>query len=139
MLFFSLMAGVRPCREGSPRKYGWTRVQPASERPCRSGKAAIELCQRYPERLVSTCGVHPHHASDWNQASFIALKAITQQHSCVRAIGETGLDFNRNYSPRAEQEYAFEQQMALAVDQLGLRLGLPLVNGKPSSNSDGDR
>jgi len=84
-------------------------------------KAAIELCQRYPERLVSTCGVHPHHASDWNQASFIALKTITQQHSCVRAIGETGLDFNRNYSPRAEQEYAFEQQMALAAE-----LGLPL-------------
>ncbi len=39
----------------------------------------------------------------------------------MRAIGETGLDFNRNYSPQAAQEFAFEQQMTLAVD-----LQLPL-------------
>lgn len=83
-------------------------------------KAAIELCQRYPERLVSTCGVHPHHASDWNQQSFNELKTMAQE-ACVRAIGETGLDFNRNFSPRAEQEYAFEQQMTLAAE-----LQLPL-------------
>jgi TatD DNase family protein len=75
---------------------------------------SIELCNRYPDRLVSTCGVHPHHAGDWNQNSFADFKEIAQQ-DCVRAIGETGLDFNRNYSPHPAQEFAFQQQMELAI------------------------
>ena len=77
-------------------------------------RQAIDLCNQYPDRLVSTCGVHPHHASDWNESSFAELKSIAE-HDCVRAIGETGLDFNRNYSPHPSQEIAFQQQMELAV------------------------
>ncbi|MCP4765525.1 MAG: hydrolase TatD [Gammaproteobacteria bacterium] len=76
---------------------------------------AIELCGRYPERLVSTCGIHPHHASDWDQDSYAQLSTMAQQ-GCVRAIGETGLDFNRNFSPPAAQEFSFQQQMALAAE-----------------------
>ena len=83
-------------------------------------RAAIELCRRYPERLVSTCGVHPHHASDWGQQSAAEVAEIARQ-ACVRAIGETGLDFNRNYSPPAAQEFAFEHQLQLAAE-----LGMPL-------------
>ena len=79
-----------------------------------SSKQAIELCQRFPERLVSTCGVHPHHASEWNQTSYAELESLARQ-SQVRAIGETGLDFNRNYSPHPAQEMVFQQQMELAV------------------------
>lgn len=75
---------------------------------------AIELCGQYPERLVSTCGIHPHHASDWGETSFAQLETLAQQPS-VRAIGETGLDFNRNYSPPEAQEIAFCQQMELAA------------------------
>ena len=78
-------------------------------------RQAIDLCQHYPQRLVSTCGVHPHHASDWTSSSFETLRTMAQ-HDCVRAIGETGLDFNRNYSPHPAQETAFERQMELAVD-----------------------
>ena len=81
---------------------------------------AIKLCAGHPARLISTCGIHPHHASDWNTDSYQDLRNLAQQ-SCVRAIGETGLDFNRNFSPAASQELAFEQQMALAVE-----LQLPL-------------
>ncbi len=81
---------------------------------------AIELCANYPERLVSTCGMHPHHASDWRADSEARIRTMAAQ-DCVRAIGETGLDFNRNYSPREAQELAFEQQMALAAE-----LNLPL-------------
>jgi TatD DNase family protein len=77
-------------------------------------RQAVDLCNQYPDRLVSTCGVHPHHASDWNQDSFDELKSMAQ-HDCVRAIGETGLDFNRNYSPHPAQEIVFQQQMELAV------------------------
>ena len=83
-------------------------------------RQAIALCQRYPGRLVSTCGIHPHHASEWNAGSLTALESMAHQH-CVRAIGETGLDFNRNYSPPAAQELAFEQQLELAA-----RLQMPL-------------
>jgi len=77
-------------------------------------RQAVDLCNQYPDRLVSTCGVHPHHASDWNESSFDELKSMAQ-HDCVRAIGETGLDFNRNYSPHPAQEIVFQQQMELAV------------------------
>lgn len=83
-------------------------------------RQAIELCRRYPERLVSTCGVHPHHASEWNADSRDALEAMALV-DCVHAIGETGLDFNRNYSPPEAQELAFEQQLELAAN-----LKLPL-------------
>jgi TatD DNase family protein len=75
---------------------------------------AIELCERHPGRLFSTCGVHPHHADEWHENSYSELAALAQ-NSCVRAIGETGLDFNRNYSPHPAQETAFAQQMELAV------------------------
>ena len=76
---------------------------------------AIELCERYPKRLVSTCGIHPHHASDWDQDSYAHMRNMAQL-DCVRAIGETGLDFNRNFSPPAAQEFSFQQQMALAAE-----------------------
>ena len=78
-------------------------------------RAAIDLCARYPERLVSTCGVHPHHASEWSSDSGAEMAQIARA-SCVRAIGETGLDFNRNYSPPAAQETAFERQLELATE-----------------------
>ena len=83
-------------------------------------EAAIELCQRYPQTLLSTCGIHPHHASDWDTDSYRELRDMAAQ-SCVRAIGETGLDFNRNFSPAVAQELAFEQQLELAAE-----LGMPL-------------
>jgi len=79
-------------------------------------REAINLCALHPARLVSTCGIHPHHASDWDQHSYALLGELARQ-DCVRAIGETGLDFNRNYSPAAAQQRAFEQQMALAVER----------------------
>lgn len=75
---------------------------------------ALGLCRRFPQRLVSTCGIHPHHASDWNADSLADLESIAKNHE-VRAIGETGLDFNRNYSPAAAQEHAFRQQIELAI------------------------
>ena len=83
-------------------------------------RQAIDLCRRFPGQLVSTCGIHPHHASEWDQNSRAELKKMASQ-DCVRAIGEAGLDFNRNYSPPQAQEAAFEQQLELAVE-----LQLPL-------------
>jgi TatD DNase family protein len=82
---------------------------------CDDSRRAIELCAQHPATLVSTCGIHPHHASDWDERSYAQLGELARQ-DCVRAIGETGLDFNRNYSPSTKQELAFAQQMALAVE-----------------------
>ena len=79
-----------------------------------SSQQAVDLCARYPGRLVSTCGIHPHHASEWSNASLEALRAIAG-HACVRAIGETGLDFNRNYSPPATHIHASSQCCAITA------------------------
>ena len=75
---------------------------------------AIQLCEQYPDHLVCTAGIHPHHASDWKLETATILGQLTE-NICVRAIGETGLDFNRNYSPRDAQIEAFRQQLDLAI------------------------
>ncbi|MEM7565066.1 MAG: TatD family hydrolase [Pseudomonadota bacterium] len=76
-------------------------------------RKAIELCEQYPERLFSTCGIHPHHASEFNSDKLFEMKQMAS-NQCVRAIGETGLDFNRNYSSPEDQIRAFEAQLELA-------------------------
>jgi len=78
-------------------------------------RAATALCQRYPDQLVCTAGVHPHHASDWleDYADIFRDMAASEQ---VRAIGETGLDFNRDFSPREKQIEVFHQQLSLACE-----------------------
>ena len=78
-------------------------------------QAAIELCHLYPRELLCTAGVHPHHASDWNEDSLSRLAKLTGEDA-VRAVGETGLDFNRDFSPRDRQIDVFQQQLELACD-----------------------
>lgn len=82
--------------------------------------ACIGLAQTHPQRLFATCGVHPHHAREWNAVVGQAI-AEKAQHESVVAIGEAGLDFNRDFSPRADQEHAF-----IAHLQLAAQLGKPL-------------
>jgi TatD DNase family protein len=79
---------------------------------------ALLLCRQLDEhgqRLFSTAGVHPHDASSWSADSARQLKALLAE-SEVRAVGECGLDFNRDFSPRPQQEKVLEQQLALAVE-----------------------
>ncbi|WP_044874275.1 TatD family hydrolase [Pseudomonas sp. LFM046] len=66
-------------------------------------------------RLFSTAGVHPHEASHWNSDSHRQLRDLLGE-TRVRAVGECGLDFNRDFSPRPLQEKALEDQLALAVE-----------------------
>jgi TatD DNase family protein len=75
---------------------------------------AIALCQAYPAKLYCTAGVHPHHASSWDDASQDTLTGLCQQDTVV-AVGECGLDYNRDFSPRDAQRRAFAAQLALAV------------------------
>ena len=79
---------------------------------------ALELCQQLDEtglRLFSTAGIHPHCASDWNAETAQGLRALLKEER-VRAVGECGLDFNRDFSPRPQQEKVLEEHLALAVD-----------------------
>lgn len=79
---------------------------------------ALELCQRLDDsgqRLFSTAGVHPHDASQWTSESPRQLRQLLEQPR-VQAVGECGLDFNRDFSPRPQQEKALEDQLALAVE-----------------------
>ena len=70
--------------------------------------------------LLATAGVHPHDARHLDDAALAELGALARAPE-VRAIGECGLDFNRDFSPRPDQERAFRQQLELAAS-----LGLPV-------------
>jgi TatD DNase family protein len=85
-----------------------------------SSRAALDLARQHPQRLRATAGVHPHGA-DAAEANIRATLETLAGHRLVTAVGEAGLDFNRDFSPRAVQERLFEQQLELAAT-----LGLPV-------------
>src|SRR5690554_1082713 len=59
--------------------------------------AALQtLCNTDPQRLFCTAGIHPHHARDWSADTEADLRLLAQADP-VRAIGECGLDFNRDF------------------------------------------
>jgi TatD DNase family protein len=76
---------------------------------------AAEQLDETGQRLFSTAGVHPHEASGWNSDSLRQLRDLLGE-TRVRAVGECGLDFNRDFSPRPQQEKALEEQLALAAE-----------------------
>lgn len=76
--------------------------------------AALKLCAQHPSQLVATAGVHPHHAKEWQQGDEQHLAALLDQPA-VCAVGECGLDFNRDFSPRPQQRQVFEHQLELAA------------------------
>ena len=76
---------------------------------------AINLSQQYESVCYSTVGLHPHHASDYSNDMGSELREMLT-HKNVVAVGECGLDFNRNYSSRKEQLRAFEAQIEIAID-----------------------
>ena len=87
---------------------------------------AVLICQRlgeaFPGMLSCTAGLHPHGADRHGPETRRELRDLAREHpGIVVAIGETGLDFNRNFSSPAAQEQAFEAQLELAAE-----LGLPL-------------
>jgi len=81
----------------------------------RASEDAQDLASRHPGILYSTAGVHPHDAKHWTDATGRLLAELAAAPEVV-ALGEMGLDFYRDYSPRPEQERAFEAQLELACD-----------------------
>jgi TatD DNase family protein len=87
-------------------------VNPGSD--LESSRRAVALADRYPD-VYAAVGVHPHHASSLDAAALADLRALAQ-HPKVVAIGEIGLDYYRDLSPRAAQEEAFRHQLDLAAE-----------------------
>lgn len=76
-----------------------------------SSKMSLALADEFPGRVLATAGLHPHDASSWpDQRS-----AIEEMAPGVAAIGETGLDYYRDLSPRHDQVESFRSQIELAV------------------------
>ncbi|MGQ0653503.1 MAG: TatD family hydrolase [Betaproteobacteria bacterium] len=72
---------------------------------------AIDIAERFD--LHCTVGVHPHHARDCDATTIPSLRDLSS-HPSVVAIGECGLDFNRNYSPHPSQEEWLVAQVAVS-------------------------
>ncbi|MFI5003954.1 MAG: TatD family hydrolase [Solirubrobacterales bacterium] len=85
-----------------------------------SCRAALAAAEAFPQ-VYAAIGRHPNHATGFDEADLAELRALAAHPRCL-AIGETGLDFYRDYAPRADQERAFSAQIALARE-----LGKPLV------------
>ena len=91
---------------------------------------ALELARAHPGRLYATAGIHPHHASDYDADADDLLRELAKAPE-VRAVGETGLDYHRNFSPREAQLFAFERQLQIAVD-----CGKPLFLHQRDAHAD---
>jgi TatD DNase family protein len=82
--------------------------------------AVVRLAGAFAPHCHATVGVHPHDARHLDTTGLDALRELLRAPGVV-AVGETGLDFNRMFSPAADQERAFEWQIGLAGET-----GLPL-------------
>jgi len=76
--------------------------------------AAIALARRHPRLLFATAGVHPHHASELGAERLGELAELASAPEVV-AVGECGLDYFRDFAPRAAQRAAFHRQLELAA------------------------
>ncbi|MCP3943551.1 MAG: TatD family hydrolase [Desulfobacteraceae bacterium] len=89
---------------------------------------AIEIARDNP-CIITSVGIHPHDASNCSTKTLETLKNLAKEHTCIKAWGETGLDFNRMFSPQKDQETCFSSQLNLAGD-----LDLPLIFHERDSN-----
>ena len=95
-----------------------------------SNVAAAALAEARPGVLYSTAGVHPHHASEYSDASDVLIRDLVDKEAVV-AVGECGLDYFRNFSPRDAQLGAFRRQLEIAKD-----CGLPVFLHQRDAHDD---
>ena len=85
-----------------------------------SNRSALLAAEDFPQ-VYTAIGRHPNHAQGFDDADLADLEALASHPRCM-AIGETGLDYYRDYAPRADQERAFHAQIELAR-----AMGKPLI------------
>jgi len=93
-------------------------VNPGVDVP--SSRTAVSLAQQH-ESIYAAVGIHPHDAKTLDVDALEELKGLALSPKVV-AIGEIGLDYYRNLSPRDVQRRAFEMQLEMAAE-----LGLPVI------------
>jgi TatD DNase family protein len=90
-----------------------------------SSRRAAEYAAAHPGKFYATAGLHPHNARLWDAAAREQIRSLASRPPAagivVVAVGECGLDYNRDYSPRDRQRECFAAQVDLAVE-----LGKPL-------------
>ncbi len=94
-----------------------------------SSRAALQAAEDFPQ-VYAAIGRHPNEATGFDDADLAELKALAAHPKCV-AIGETGMDYYRDYAPRADQERAFGAQIELARET-----GKPLVIHTRAADDD---
>ncbi len=86
-----------------------------------TARKAIKIAENH-HHVFTSVGIHPHDAAQCSAQTLEGLAHLAQAHDCVKAWGETGLDFNRMFSPQEDQEACFAAQLAMAG-----KLDLPLI------------
>jgi TatD DNase family protein len=102
-------------------------IVPATD--IKTAREAIELAEKY-EQIYATVGIHPHDTKDWNENLIPQIEELAK-HPKVIAIGEIGLDYYYDFSPKEQQIKAFKSQIDLA-----LKLDLPVVIHNRDSDLD---
>ena len=75
----------------------------------------VQIAREYRGHLFAIAGVHPHDSRNCTEATISELRRLAAHKEAV-SIGECGLDFNRDFSPRPQQEKWYEAQVALAEE-----------------------
>jgi len=85
-----------------------------------SSLKSLELADEF-DYVYAACGVHPHEAEGCKQGYISVLEKLCKEKKCV-AVGEIGLDYHYDFSPRDIQQRVFEEQLALAKE-----LDMPVI------------
>lgn len=93
-------------------------------------RAALTLARTRPAALCCTAGVHPHNARGFEPHTQAELRELASSPEVV-AVGECGLDYDRDFSPRDQQRRAFESQLQVAVE-----LGKPVFLHERRAHAD---
>ncbi len=81
----------------------------------KNSEQSLHLAKKYPQNLWATAGIHPHDAKYFDGESIAKLTKLLAESNVV-SVGECGLDFDRDFSPRPVQEKCFEAQLELAAE-----------------------
>jgi len=94
-----------------------------------TSKQTIELTRRY-DFIYSAVGVHPQDTKDWDDSYINQIEELARESKIV-AIGEIGLDYYYDFSPKEKQIKAFREQLELAI-----KLDLPVIIHNRDADED---
>lgn len=94
-----------------------------------TSRQTIQLCEKY-DTVYGSVGIHPHETKDWSDDLVEQIQTLAQ-HKKIIAIGEIGLDYYYDFSPKEKQIQAFKKQLDLAIE-----INLPVIIHNRDSDED---